>query len=57
MITKEDFDYLRHGAIKVAEYAHRGQKRIDGMCYMEHPKAVEERVDGFIEKLVALLHN
>lgn len=40
-----------------AEAKHCGQTDKAGRPYIEHPRAVAARVDGEIEKIVALLHD
>ena len=40
-----------------AEAKHRGQTDKAGRPYIEHPRAVAEKLDGEIEKIVALLHD
>ena len=44
-------------AYKVAEKAHRGQKRWGGEPYIIHPVMVADMVTGESEECVALLHD
>lgn len=44
-------------ARRFAEKAHEGQIDRGGSAYIEHPRAVADKVDGETEKIVAWLHD
>ena len=55
-MSNDQYDMLQD-AIVIATGAHRGQVDKQGQQYILHPMVVMDMVDGYEEKIVAVLHD